>query len=139
MNWKELRIGQKASFSKTISEHDVYLFAGLVGDFNTVHVNAIDAEKSIFGNRIAHGMLVGGLISSVLGMKLPGPGTIYLEQKLEFKKPVFFGDTVTAIVHVDKIINLEKGIYRLCTSVINQNSEIVIDGYAIVKYKERED
>ena len=75
----KLIVGQNASFSKTITESDVYNFAGLVGDFNDVHINQVAAEKSMFGKRIAHGMLVGSFISTVLGMYLPGPGTIYLE------------------------------------------------------------
>lgn len=129
-----LEQGQSASLSKTISESDVYTFAGLVGDFNGVHVNAVAAEKSIFKKQIAHGMLAGGLISAVLGTKLPGEGTIYLEQNLKFKKPVYFGDTLTATATVDKIIHVEKGIYHLDTVVTNQRGENVIEGYAVVKY-----
>lgn len=130
--------GQSASISKTISEADVYTFAGVVGDFNGAHVNAVAAEKSIFKKRIAHGMLVGGLISAVLGTKLPGEGTIYLEQNLKFKRPVYFGDTVTATATVDKIINAEKGIYHLDTVVTNQHGENVIEGYAVVKYTQED-
>ena len=129
--------GQSANFSKTISESDVYGFAGLIGDFNSAHLNQVEAEKSIFGARIAHGMLVGSLISTVLGMKLPGSGTIYLEQNLKFRKPVYFGDTVTATATVTEVINRTKGIYRLDTIITNQKDEIVMDGYAIVKYQER--
>ncbi len=131
----KIEIGQSASFSKTISESDVYGFAGLVGDFNEAHVNQSKAEKSIFGTRIAHGMLVGSLISTVLGMKLPGTGTIYLEQNLKFKKPVFFGDTVTATATVCEILNAPKGIYKLDTVITNQEGHVVTDGYAVVKYK----
>lgn len=131
-----IQIGQKASISKTISESDVYCFAGLVGDFNSAHLNQVFAEKNIFGNRVAHGMLVGSLISAVLGTKLPGEGTIYLEQNLKFKKPVYFGDTVTATVTVDEIINSDKGIYKLNTIVENQKNEVVIDGYAVVMFNE---
>lgn len=130
-----LIVGQSASFSKTISESDVYGFARLVGDFNSAHLNKVKAEKSIFGDRIAHGMLVGSLISTVLGMKLPGSGTIYLEQNLVFKKPVYFGDTATASVTVEKIINSIKGIYQMKTVITNQNDDVVVDGYAIVMYK----
>ena len=130
-----LRIGQSDSFSKTISEYDVYGFAGLVGDFNSAHLNLVEAKKSIFGDRIAHGMLIGSLISTVLGTKLPGSGTIYLEQNLKFLKPVYFGDTVTAVATITQIINPQKGIYRLDTIVKNQNEEIVVDGYAVVKYQ----
>lgn len=131
---KRIVIGQEASFSKTITEGDVYGFAGLVGDFNPVHVNDIVGRESVFGQRIAHGMLVGSLISTVLGTKLPGEGTIYLEQNLKFKKPVYFGDTVTATVKVIEVINQEKGIYKLDTTIINQNGIITHEGYAIVKY-----
>ena len=134
-----LAVGQSASFSKTISESDVYGFAGLVGDFNSAHLNKVEAEKSIFGDRIAHGMLVGSLISTVLGMKLPGSGTIYLEQNLIFKKPVYFGDTVTATVSVEKIINRAKGIYKMKTTITNQNDDMVVDGYAIVMFKDGEE
>lgn len=130
-----IQVGQSANFAKTISESDIYGFAGIVGDFNSAHVNEVEAEKSIFGKRIAHGMLVGSLISTVLGMYLPGPGTIYLEQNLKFKKPVYIGDTVNAVVTVSKIINENKGIYSLDTVIYNQNNEIVTDGYAVVKYK----
>ncbi len=131
-----LDIGQSASFSKTISEHDVYGFAGLVGDFNSAHLNQVEAEKSIFKDRIAHGMLIGSLISTVLGMQLPGSGTIYLEQNLKFKKAVYFGDTVTAKVTVAEILDYDKGIYKMDTIVTNQENCIVIDGYAVVMYKE---
>lgn len=130
-----VQIGQSASFAKTISEADIYGFAGIVGDFNSAHVNQVEAEKGIFGKRIAHGMLVGSMISSVLGMYLPGPGTIYLEQNLKFKKPVYIGDTVKAIATVTKVINEEKGIYSLDTVIYNQNNELVTEGYAVVKYK----
>lgn len=130
-----IQIGQTAYFAKTISEFDVYGFAGLTGDFNCVHVNQIEAEKNIFRNRIAHGMLVGSFISTVLGTKLPGVGTIYLEQNLSFKKPVYIGDTVTARATVLEVLNDAKGIYKMETIVVNQKDEIVVDGYAIVQYK----
>lgn len=130
----ELVKGQKASFSKTITETDVYLFSGVTGDFNPIHINSQIASKSSFGNRIAHGMLIGSLISTVLGTKLPGPGTIYLEQNLKFKKPVYFEDTVTATVEVEEIIDSSKGIYKLRTYIINQKDELVTDGYAVVKW-----
>ena len=133
-----IEIGQSASFSKTISESDVYGFAGLVGDFNSVHIDQVEAEKSIFGARIAHGMLVGSLISTVLGMKLPGPGTVYLEQNLKFIKPIYIGDTATATATISEIINERKGIYKLDTIIMNQKNEIVTNGYAIVMYKGEE-
>lgn len=127
-----IQVGQCASFSKTISESDVYGFAGLVGDFNEVHIDRIKAEKSMFGARIAHGMLVGSLISTVLGTKLPGTGTVYIEQNLKFKKPVYFNDTVTATVTVSEVINEVKGIYKLETVIMNQDMDTVVEGYAVV-------
>ena len=130
---------QKASFSKTISESDVYLFAGITGDFNPVHINDAFAQKSIFGERIAHGMLVAGLISAVIGMKLPGEGTVYLEQSVEFLKPVKIGDTVTATFGITEVLNEERGILKLRTRVENQQNEKVIDGYAIVKAPNRQE
>lgn len=136
---EDLLIGKKNKVSKTISETDVYLFAGISGDFNPVHVDKISAEKSIFGKPIAHGILVSSLISNVIGMKLPGPGTIYMEQNLKFKKPVYVGDTVTAVVEITEVINAEKGVIKLLTQVFNQNEEIVIDGYAVVKAKKEEE
>ena len=124
-----LAIGQSASFGKTISETDIYLFAGVVGDFNGIHINQVSAQKSIYGQRIAHGFLAGGLISTAIGMYLPGTGTIYKSQNLNFRRPVMIGDTITATV---------KGLYRLETIAKNQNGEIVIDGEAVVKYKENQ-
>lgn len=131
-----LEVGKKAFFSKTITETDVYLFAGISGDFNSVHINEEIASKTIFKKRIVHGCLVSGLISAVIGNKLPGEGTIYLEQDSCYKLPVFINDTITAEVEIAEIINEIKGIYKLTTKAINQKDEIVVDRYAIVKYKE---
>ena len=128
-----MKIGEEAFISKTISETDVYQFAGITGDFNPIHVNKVAAEKSIFGERIAHGMLVAGLLSAVIAMKLPGNGTIYLEQDCKFLKPIKIGDTVTAYVKVLEYINREKGIVKLDNRIINQNDETVIAGYSVVK------
>lgn len=130
-------IGRKEKVSKTISESDVYLFAGISGDFNPVHVNRIEAERSIFGKPIAHGILVAGLISNVIGMRLPGPGTIYIEQDLKFKKPVYIGDTVTACVEITEILNAQKNILKLNTFVVGKNDEYAVEGYAVVKAPER--
>lgn len=130
MNYK---IGESQEVSKTISETDVYLFAGISGDFNPVHMNKVEAGRSLFGKQIAHGILVGGLLSNVIGMKLPGPGTIYMEQDMKFLKPVYIGDTVSARVVIVEVLNREKNILRLSTQIKNQNGDIVIDGFAIVK------
>lgn len=134
MKKRILEIGSRASFTKTITEYDVSAFAGITGDFNPVHVNDEAAKESPFGRRIAHGMLTGSLISTVLGMKMPGEGTVYLEQNLKFTAPVYIGDTCTAKVEITEILNEEKGIYKLDTKVINQNGTMVSDGYAVVKY-----
>lgn len=130
---KEYAVGMKESVSKTISEGDVYAFAELTGDFNPAHVDLDWAANGVFGERVAHGIFVVGLISSVIGMKLPGPGTIYMEQDAKFKKPVYFGDTITAYVSIEEVLNYEKRVLRLKTEARNQKNEIVIDGYAIVK------
>lgn len=92
----ELNIGDEATFQKTLSESDVYLFAGITGDQNPAHINDIYAKDTRFGKRIVHGMLTSSLVSSILGMQLPGPGTIYLGQTLKFLSPVYFGDTIQA-------------------------------------------
>lgn len=128
---EELKIGDKASFEKTITETDVYLFAGITGDLNPAHINQVEAEKTMFKGRIAHGMLGAGLISAVLGMYLPGPGTIYTGQELKFLAPVRIGDTIKAEVEVVEMI-VEKNRLKLRTSCYNQDGKMVIDGFASV-------
>lgn len=128
---EELNIGDAASFEKTITETDIYLYAGITGDLNPAHINQKEAEKSIFKGRIAHGMLSAGLISAALGMHLPGPGTIYLGQELKFMAPVKIGDTVKAEVEVIEII-MDKKRVKLRTTCTNQEGTIVIDGVATV-------
>ena len=98
--FEDLQIGQSASFSKTIAEADIVLFAGISGDLNPVHINAEYAATTQFGQRIAHGMLTASLISTVVGMQLPGEGAIYLSQSTRFRAPVLIGDTVTATATV---------------------------------------
>ena len=127
----EMKIGDSASFTKTISETDVYLYAGISGDFNPAHVNQTEAEKGMFGKRIAHGMLSAGLISAVLGTLLPGPGTIYMGQELRFTKPVAIGDTITATATVAELIP-ENNRAILDTVCTNQNGDVVIKGKATV-------
>lgn len=128
---KEIKIGDKASFQKTISETDVYLYAGISGDINPAHINEDYAQKTFFKGRIAHGMLTAGFISVVLGMYLPGPGTIYISQDLKFTAPVRFGDTIKAEAEVIEIID-EKNRVKLNTICSNQNGEIVLKGTAVV-------
>lgn len=122
-------IGECASLSKTITETDVTLYAGITGDFNPVHIDAEYAKTTRFGARIAHGMLTTGFISAVLGMKLPGPGAIYLGQELKFLKPVYIGDTVTARVEVLEF-HAEKKILVAKTECLNHRGETVLTGTA---------
>lgn len=133
---EELRVGDAAEMAKTVTESDIALFAGVTGDFNPVHVDAVAAERSMFGERIAHGMLSAGFISAVLGMRLPGPGSVYLSQTLRFTKPVRIGDTVTARVEVLEVIAAKRRV-RLATTCRNQRGETVVDGEAVVMIEQR--
>jgi 3-hydroxybutyryl-CoA dehydratase len=127
----EISVGERAAFSKTISESDVYLFAGLCGDFNPLHVDEEFAKKTRFGQRIAHGILTAGLVSTVIGTALPGRNTVYLSQELKFTAPVFFGDTLTAEVTVLEKLETKK-ILVLDTKVTNQRGQLVLSGQARV-------
>lgn len=127
----EIRIGDAAEFTKTVTEADIVLFAGITGDLNPAHVDQVWAENTMFKGRIAHGMFSGGLISAVLGMYLPGPGAIYLSQELKFLAPVHIGDTITARAEVQEIIE-DKNRVRLKTICRNQDGTVVVDGLALV-------
>jgi len=129
--YDQISIGDSASFTKTISETDVYLFAGITGDMNPAHVDAVSAAQGMFKQRIAHGMLTASFISTVLAMQLPGPGTIYLGQEVQFRAPVFIGDTITARVEVIEKIEQRKWL-KLKTTVTNQDGKLVVDGTATV-------
>lgn len=128
---QEIQLGDKASFQKTITESDVYLYAGITGDLNPVHINAEHAEQSVFKERIAHGMLTAGFISAVLGLQLPGPGTIYMSQSIRFTAPVRIGDTIKAEAEVTEKID-EKNRIKLKTTCTNQRGEEVLVGEAMV-------
>jgi 3-hydroxybutyryl-CoA dehydratase len=130
-NIEMLKTGDWAEFTKTISEADVYLFAGVTGDLNPAHVDETYARTTFFKTRIAHGMLLAGLISTVIGTQLPGPGTIYVRQELDFLAPVRFGDTVTARAEVMEIL-ADKNRVRLKTTCVNQEGKAVVDGVALV-------
>jgi len=127
----ELQLGQSASFTKTITEKEVRLFAELSGDSNPVHLDEGFAKTTIFKDRIAHGILCGSLISTVLGMHLPGPGSIYLKQEFKFMAPVYFGDVLTATCSVKEKME-EKNRVILDCKVINQNEVVVISGEATI-------
>lgn len=125
----EMNIGDSASFSKTITDADVKMFAGITGDFNPVHINKEFAKETMFKDRIAHGMLVASLFSTVLGTQLPGEGAIYVGQEVKFTKPVYLEDTITATVTVSEL-NIEKNRVVLETIATNQNGDVVIKGSA---------
>lgn len=126
--------GDSASFAKTITEADILMYAGVSGDFNPVHVNAEYASSTRFGQRIAHGMLTAGLISAVLGNKLPGPGAIYLSQTLQFVAPVYLGDTITATATITAY-EQRRGRMTVATVCQNQRGENVLTGEAQLIYR----
>jgi 3-hydroxybutyryl-CoA dehydratase len=127
----ELSIGDVAQFAKTVTEADIYLYAGITGDFNPAHINEEYARTTFFKTRIAHGMLAAGFISTVMGTLLPGPGCIYVKQELTFLAPVRIGDTITARVEVLELIP-EKNRARFKTTCTNQEGTQVLDGEAVV-------
>lgn len=128
---QDLKIGDRADFSKTISEHDVYAFAGISGDFNPLHVDAEYAAQTRFGARISHGALLAGLISTVVGMKLPGPGALYASQSLKFLRPVYIGDTITAFAQVSGLDTSRNRVW-LRTGCTNQKGEAVAEGESVL-------
>lgn len=130
-SYDELEVGMSDSFSKTISESDVYLFAGITGDFNPVHVNEDFAKTTPFGTRIAHGGLPQCLIANVLGMKLPGLGTVALEVTARYKKPTFIGDTITATAEVSEKLPDRRWV-RMTLTWTNQRGEVISEGSALV-------
>lgn len=134
--YADIKLGDTATYSKTITEQDVKTFAEVTGDVNPVHVDEDFARKSLFKERIAHGFLTGSLISTILGTILPGPNTIYLRQEMNFKAPVKFGETITAEVKVIEKKD-DKKIMKMETTVRNQDGVVVLDGLAVVKKYEK--
>ena len=125
----ELKVGDSAQISKTITETDINDFARVTGDFNPVHLDQTYAEKTTFKGRIAHGLLSVGLLARILGNILPGHGTIYLSQEAKFLATVRIGDTIMAKVEVIEL-NLEKNRAKFRTTCLNQDGKIVVDGIA---------
>jgi len=126
-----LHPGDKASRTQTINDEMIRAFADLTGDTNPVHLDDAYASNTRFGRRIAHGMIAAGLISATLGNDLPGPGTVYLSQTLQFKAPVFPGDMITATVEV-KNVRPDKPIVTLNTICTNQENKVILEGEAVV-------
>jgi uncharacterized OB-fold protein len=129
--YEELEIGMTASFTKTITETDVYLFAGISGDFNPMHMNEEFAKQTPFGTRIAHGALPQCLCAPVLGMKLPGLGTVALEITTRFKAPTYFGDTITCVGEIIEKLDDRKWV-RMSLTWTNQDEKLVAEGTALV-------
>jgi len=125
----ELKVGDSAQLSKTVTETDINDFARVIGDFNPLHTDQAYAEKTIFKGRIAHGVFSIGLLSTVLGNILPGHGTIYLSHEVRFLAPVRIGDTLTARVEIIELIP-EKNRAKFRTTCINQEGKEVVDGIA---------
>ena len=134
MNFNEFKVGMKDSVSKTVTEADVIMYAGITLDTNPAHLNEEHAKNTIFKKRIAHGMLTAGFVSAVLGTKLPGEGSIYLGQELKFTAPVYMGDTITAEAEIIELIP-EKNRVILRTTCTNQDGKLVLDGKAKIMKK----
>ncbi|MFX1501664.1 MAG: MaoC family dehydratase [Promethearchaeota archaeon] len=135
VKWDDYEIGQSATFTKTITEEDVMKFAEVTGDYNPIHVNPEFAATQMFGKQVAHGALSSGLISAVLGTHLFGPGILYGGQTVRFEKPVFFGDTLTAIATVKEKYTKKDGKLKFidCETIVkNQNGEVVTSGEATI-------
>ena len=129
-NFADIKIGDKATFGKTITEADVFAFAGITGDFNPIHVNSEFAKKSMFERRVAHGMLTASLVNQTL-TNLGGLGTIHMSQTVKFLAPVFIGDTVTVVSEVTGK-NDEKGRMTVKSVITNQEGKNVLEGEALI-------
>lgn len=128
--YSDLKVGQKASLQKRITEDDLSNFIAITGDENPIHVDASFAEKTFFGQRIAHGMLSASLFSTLVGMHIPGTGAIYKSQTLEFLRPVFVGDTLIAWFEIIAI-DPEKELIEIKSWIENQNGQKVVTGTAV--------
>jgi 3-hydroxybutyryl-CoA dehydratase len=127
---EDLAVGQSASFAKTVTEADIVKFADVSGDNNPVHLDEAFAQTTMFKGRIAHGMLSAGFISTVIGTRLPGSGTIYMSQTLRFKAPVRIGDTVTATCTITEIIPEKRR--AVLSTICKVGDTVVIEGEALV-------
>lgn len=129
--YEDIRIGQHAEYVRTVTSEDIEMFGQVSGDYNPLHFNEDWAKTTMFKGRIAHGILTATYVSTVIGMKLPGPGAIYMSQSMKFRRPVRIGDTITARVEVIGK-NDEKELLMLKTVCINQEDKVVLDGDAVV-------
>ena len=129
--YEDIEIGQHAEYVRTVTSEDIEMFGQVSGDYNPLHFNEDWAKTTMFKGRIAHGILTATYVSTVIGMKLPGPGTIYMSQNMKFRRPVRVGDTITARVEVISK-NDEKEFLTLKTVCINQEDKVVLAGEAVV-------
>ena len=129
---KQLAIGDAAEFSKTVTETDIAMFAAISGDFNPVHVDAQYAAGTPFGARVAHGPLTLALCAGILGMRLPGLGTVAVSNRIEYRRPVYIGDTITARVEVAEL-DVERNRATMVIRWTNQDDTVVAEGEAVVK------
>jgi 3-hydroxybutyryl-CoA dehydratase len=134
--FEAFRLGDTATFSKTITEADILLFAAVSGDNYPLHVDAEYAKTTRFGQRAAHGMLTASLLSTVIGLMLQKPGGIYVEQSLRFRRPVFIGDTLTASAEVTELLVAQRQL-RVRTTVVNQHGKAVLEGDGLIQKDER--
>lgn len=132
---EDLAVGQSASFTKTVTEADIVKFADVSGDNNPVHLDEAFAQTTMFKGRIAHGMLSAGFISTVIGTRLPGSGTIYMSQTLRFRAPVRIGDTVTATCTITEIIPEKRR--AVLSTICKVGDTVVIEGEALVMVPSR--
>ncbi|MCR9214400.1 MAG: MaoC family dehydratase [Proteobacteria bacterium] len=130
---EDLSVGMSAMYAKTVTEADILMYAGVSGDTNPVHLNAEFAENTMFKERIAHGMLSASLLSTIFGTKLPGPGSIYMNQSLNFKAPVCIGDTVVAKATIKEINGKRVSFDCICTT----GDTVVLDGEATLMVSKR--
>jgi 3-hydroxybutyryl-CoA dehydratase len=129
--YSEIKMGQSAEVVHTITKDDIQTFGDLSGDYNPLHFDEDWAKTTMFGGRIAHGILTASFISTAIGMHLPGPGTIYMSQSMRFLGPARIGDTITARVEVISL-NDEKERVTLKTTCTNQKGKVILDGEALV-------
>jgi 3-hydroxybutyryl-CoA dehydratase len=133
---EDLQVGQSAMFGKTVTEADIVAFAGVSGDTNPIHLHDGFARGTRFGQRIAHGMLTAGFISTVIGTKLPGPGSVYISQTLSFMAPVLIGETITAVATITAIDDRRRRV-TLKTQCLN-GEKVVVDGEAVILVPRRD-
>ncbi len=135
IKYENYEIGDSAFHAKTVTEADIIIFAGISGDFNPLHVNDEFAKTQQFGKRVVHGCFSSALISAALGVKLFGPGALYISQKVDFRKPVYIGDTLTAVATVKEKFTKKEGklkFLKVETNVYNQDDVLVTEGEALI-------